>query len=103
MSEISKAAKNDLYTHLREAAIVIDEARHATELTKDDDNFIFATGIVRGLRRAVEASEDRRMVIWRVEEFYTVLGLIGGKATDAVHAARRLIADAHHRLASGPE
>jgi hypothetical protein len=101
MSEISKAAKDNLYTDLREAAIVIDDAEQAAKLRKGDSNFTHATGIVRSLRRAVEATEERETIMRNLKEADEYLGLIGGSATDAVHAARQLIGEAHYRLAQG--
>jgi hypothetical protein len=101
MSEIPKPIKDDVYTYLREAAIVLDEAEHATELRKGDINFTMAQGVVRSLRDAIDGTNDREMATRWLKVSDEALELIGGSATDAVHAARRLIGDAHYRLASG--
>jgi hypothetical protein len=101
MSDIPKPIKDDVNSYLRAAAIAIDEARHATELKKGDVNFIMAHGVVRSLRDAIDGTNDREMATRWLKESDDALGLIGGSATDAVHAARKLIGDAHYRLASG--
>lgn len=101
MSEISAADRDYVYSQLREAAITLDEAEHGRVLRKGDANFVMAQGIVRGWRRAIESTTERETVVRHLKELDDELSLVGGpSAIDAVQAARRLVADAHFRVAA---
>jgi hypothetical protein len=100
MSDISEGDRDYVYSQLREAAIVIDEAEHSATLRKGDSNFKVASGMVRGWRRFIENAAERDNVVRSLKELDDDLGLVGGSATDAVNKARRLVADAHYRVAS---
>jgi hypothetical protein len=101
VSEISTGERYYLNSQLRDAAIVLDEAEHRKVLEKGDANFMMATGILRGWRRAIESSSERETVVRHLKESDDELSLVGGaSAVEAVRAARRLVADAHFKLAS---
>lgn len=104
MGEISRGERDYVNGRLRDAAIVLDEAEHATDLRKGDANFRMATGVLRAWRRSIESTTERTSVVQQLRELDNDLSLVGGaSAVEAVSAARRLVGDAHFKLASARE
>jgi hypothetical protein len=104
MSEITEAERHYIEDQLLEAAMTIDRAQHSAALRKGEVTFELAGNTIRRYRRGViEQTSDRDNIVRALKNLNDELSNFGGRAEEAVSNARRIVADAHYRLASSRE
>lgn len=101
MGEITDAERHYIEDQLLEAAITMDRAQHDTTLRKGEVTFELAGNTIRQYRRGIiEQTSDRDNIVRALKNLDNDLSNFGGRAEEAVTNARRIVGDAHYKLAS---